>query len=73
MRKTKKFFTLVRPADRDIEEIVGIVRANGGLVYAENQASLYAERAKEILWTLPTSPAVTALENAVTYAVTRNR
>tara|TARA_B110000438_G_scaffold255487_1_gene262315 strand:+ start:502 stop:1509 length:1008 start_codon:yes stop_codon:yes gene_type:complete len=73
LRETKKFFTLAQPTDRDIEEIVGIVRANGGLVYAENQASLYAERAKEILWTLPTSPAVKALENAVTYAVTRNR
>jgi len=73
LRETKSFFTLVEPTDTDIEEIVGVVRAKGGLAYAENQANLYAERAKEILWTLPTSPAVTALENAVTYAVTRNR
>ncbi len=73
LRETKSFFTLVEPTDTDIEEIVGVVRAKGGLAYAENQANLYAERAKEILWTLPTSPAVTALENAVTYSVTRNR
>jgi len=73
LKKTKNFFTLVEPTDRDIEEIVGIVRASGGLIYAESKANLYAERAKELLRTLPMSPSVTALNNAVTYAVTRDR
>ena len=73
LQETRKFFTLIQPTDRDIEKLVEIVIENGGLDYAEGQAQMYAERAREILWNLPESPAVTALENAVTYTVTRDR
>ena len=73
LKETRKFFTLIEPADRDIEKIVEIVSVTGGLDYAEKQAQLYAERAKEILRKFPESPAVTALDNAVTYTVTRDR
>ena len=73
LQETRKFFTLIEPTDRDIEKLVEIVSENGGLDYAKEQAQMYAERAREILWDLPQSPAVTALENAVTYTVTRDR
>lgn len=73
LKETRKFFTLVEPTDVDIQKMVEIVRENGGLDYAESQADKYAERAKEILWTLPSGPASKALENAVTYTVTRDR
>ena len=72
-REIRHFFTLVEAADEDIERVIEIVHDRGGLDYANEQAYLYAQRAWEVLATLPEDPAVDALRDAVTYAIGRDR
>ena len=72
-REIRDFFTLVEASDEDIERVIEIVHARGGLDYANEQADLYAARAWEELRRLPEDPAVDALRDAVAYAVGRDR
>ena len=72
-REIRHFFTLVEAADEDIERVIEIVHDRGGLDYANEQADLYAQRAWEVLATLPEDPAVDALRDAVTYTIGRDR
>ncbi len=72
-REIRDFFTLVEPADEDIDRVIEIVHDRGGLHYANERADQYAARAWEALDGLPEDPAVEALRDAVTYAVGRDR
>jgi octaprenyl-diphosphate synthase len=72
-REIRDFFTLVEPADEDIDRVIEIVHDGAGLDYANERANLYAERAWEALGSLPGDPAVDALRDAVTYTVGRDR
>jgi len=73
MAEIRDFFTLVEASDEDIQCVIGIVRDRGGLLYARDQANLYAERADEVLRDLPEDLAVEGLRSAVAYAVKRDR
>jgi octaprenyl-diphosphate synthase len=72
-REIRDFFTLVNPADEDIDRVIEIVHDRGGLDYAREQADLYAGRAREALGDVPQDPAVDALRDAATYTVGRVR
>jgi octaprenyl-diphosphate synthase len=69
----RAFFTLVDPTDEDIARVVEVVEERGGLVYAGERAAHYADLAFAALEELPEGPAVTALRDAVVYAVDRRR
>lgn len=69
----RRFFTLVDPSDDDIARVVGIVSERGGLDYARRRADHYARLAEEALVGLPEDPALSALRDAVSYAVDRSR
>lgn len=69
----REFFTLVEASEKNIERVIDIVDARGGLAYAKEQADLYAGRAWEELARLPADPAVEALRDAVAYTVGRDR
>ena len=73
MAEIRDFFTMVEASDEDIRRVIGIVRDRGGLLYARDQADLYAERADEALRDLPEDLAVEGLRSAVAYAVKRDR
>ncbi len=67
----RDFFTRIDPTDQEIARIVNIVVEQGGLDYANEVAERYAGQAREALKSLPDSPAVTSLFDAVNYAVDR--
>lgn len=69
----REFFTRVDPSDEEIERIVSIVEERGGLDYARERAGHYADLADDALSGLAESQAVTALRDAVSYAVDRRR
>jgi octaprenyl-diphosphate synthase len=69
----RRFFTLVDPSDPEIEAIIDIVRARGGLEYARNRAEEWAGRAEESLAGLPEGPALDALRESLAYAIDRSR
>ncbi len=71
-REIRDFFTLVEATDEDIDRVIEIVHARGGLDYANEQADLYAGRAWAALAALPQDPAVDALRDAVTYTIGRD-
>lgn len=72
-REIRHFFTRVDPSDEEIARIVGIVVERGGLRYAQQRATQYADLARAALAELPDGPAVDALEASVSYAVDRRR
>ena len=67
----RDFFTRIDPTDQEIARIVDIVVEHGGLDYANEVAEGYAGQARGALKSLPDSPAVTSLFDAVSYAVDR--
>lgn len=69
----RSFFTLADPGDEEISRVVEIVEERGGLAYATDRATHYAELADAALEELPGGPAVAALRDAVAYAVNRRR
>jgi octaprenyl-diphosphate synthase len=69
----RAFFTLADPADDDIARVVEIVRERGGLSYAEERAAYFADLAYSALEGIPDGVAVSALGDAVAYAVDRSR
>jgi octaprenyl-diphosphate synthase len=69
----RSFFTRIDPSDEEIDRIVEIVTAAGGLEYAAGVATRYAEEASAALAQVPAGPATEALVDAVTYAVDRRR
>jgi octaprenyl-diphosphate synthase len=73
MDEIRRLFTTVEPRDGDISRVVGLVTELGGLEYAQERASEYAERAEEALDGLDGGPALDALRSAVAYATRRSR
>ena len=72
-REVRAFFSLADPQDEDIERVVRIVAERGGLTYARERASRYAELALVALDEVVEGPAHGALRDAVAYAVDRRR
>jgi len=73
MSEIRKFFTLTKPSEEDIERVIGIVSERGGFSYARERAELYAERAYYALDDLPDDIAIEALRNTVQYTIGRDR
>jgi len=69
----RSFFTRVDPTDDEIARIVEIVVDRGGLEYAAEAATRYANLARIALSELPEGAATDALLDAVGYAVDRRR
>jgi octaprenyl-diphosphate synthase len=68
------FFTLVDAGEQEIGEIVEIVRRNGGLAYAREEARRYAAEAHAALDEVGESgPAMDSLRAAIAYAIERRR
>lgn len=59
------------PEDRDIAEVIGIVKEYGGLDYARRRGERFAEEAHESLTGLPDTPARAALTDAIAYVMDR--
>lgn len=72
-REIRSFFTRVDPTEEEIARIIAIVEERGGLDFAREHASRYAEQARSSLSLLPEGPAVEALSDAIIYAVDRRR
>lgn len=72
-REIRSFFTRVDPTDQEIERIVEIVVGQGGLEYAAETATRYADLALDALAEVPDGEAKDALRDAVRYAVDRRR
>jgi octaprenyl-diphosphate synthase len=72
-REIRSFFTVDEPADEQIDRIIEIVEARGGLDYARARADHYAELAVAASEGLPEGEARLALRDAVFYAVGRSR
>ena len=71
--EVRRLFTLVEPTDADVEGVVAIVKANGGLDYARGKALAYAAAAEEALANVPAGAPATALSHAIGYAIDRSR
>ena len=67
------FFAGGEPTDEEIDRLIRIVRARGGLDYARARARTYGQRAEAALDGLPDGEALAALKDAVWYAVDRRR
>lgn len=72
-QEIRTFFTRVDPTDEEIEQIIAIVSARGGLAYARERADYYAGMAIDAIDNLPEGAALNALRDAVFYAVDRRR
>lgn len=72
-REIRSFFTRVDPTDQEIARIVDIVVGHGGLEYAAETATRYADLALSALAEVPDGEARAALGDAVRYAVDRRR
>jgi octaprenyl-diphosphate synthase len=71
-RKTvEHFFADPQPDDRQINQIIELVRLNGGLDYARQKAGYFGETAAAALLELPASAATEALRDAVAYVIER--
>ena len=64
-------FAAEMPDDRDIAEVIGIVKEYGGLDYARRRGEQFAEEAHESLSGLPDTPARAALTDAIAYVMDR--
>jgi octaprenyl-diphosphate synthase len=69
----ESFFADPDPKDDEIEQVVELVRAHGGLDYAHRCAEEYGERAAEALNALPVGEATEALADAISYVIDRRR
>jgi octaprenyl-diphosphate synthase len=72
-REIRSFFTRIDPTDQEIARIVDIVVGHGGLEYAAETATRYADLALSALAEVPDGEAKAALGDAVRYAVDRRR
>ncbi len=66
-------FSAPEPPDERIAHVVDIVAERGGLDYARQRAQQYADDAESALDGLPEGSSLTALHEAIDYAVDRSR
>lgn len=64
-------FSLPEPGERDIANVVEIVRETGGLEFARRRGEEFASQAEEALADLPDSPARASLYDALAYVLDR--
>ena len=72
-RHIRSFFDTANPSDEDISRIIGIVEERGGLEYARVHADRCAQMAQSSLLGLSEDPALSALSDAVSWVVDRQR
>ena len=60
------------PSDGDVAEVIGIVKANGGLEYAREKGAVFAAEAREALAGLPETVARNALLESISYVMERH-
>ena len=72
-RAVEGLFADPEPSPEAVQEIVDIVEAHGGVETAREEARSRADRARDQLRRLPTSPCLEALSLAVDYVVERVR
>ena len=72
-KQVEEFFDNPEPQDAEIEVIIELVRARGGLEHAKSRALAFAQRARESLDGLPAGPALQALQESIAYVVERRR
>ena len=70
--EVRRVFTLVEPADDDIDRVIALVRENGGIEYARQKAIQYAELAEAAIRGMRPGPALDALTEAVFYVSDRS-
>jgi octaprenyl-diphosphate synthase len=70
-RDVDALFETAEPSDAQIERVIQIVTDNGGLEYAHRRGAAYAAQAAQALDGLPDSPTLTALHEALAYAMDR--
>ena len=71
--RVRHLFTLVEPGDEEIEDVIELVRRNGGLQYARHKAMGYANAANAATRGLTPGPALDALREAVLHVMDRSR
>lgn len=71
-KRVEALFTNEDPGDRDVADVIRIVKANGGLDYARERGALYAESAREALSALPETVARQALFESISYVMERH-
>ncbi|MEP6692188.1 MAG: polyprenyl synthetase family protein [Gemmatimonadaceae bacterium] len=72
-RIVERLFATGEPDDAMIHDVIRIVTDAGGLEYARARGEQYARDAEAALADLPDSPAVSALTDAIAYAMDRTR
>jgi octaprenyl-diphosphate synthase len=70
-RELEQFFADPQPSDEGIARVIGIVRENGGLDYAQDRANEYGAQAGAALESLPDGDATRALRHAIAYVTSR--
>ncbi len=68
----REFFTLLNPSDEDVTRIVSLVRQNGGIDYAREQAVAHVDAAESAIRHLCPGPALDALRETVLYVTDRS-
>jgi len=69
--RVEALFASAEPEDEAIAEVVGIVRAHGGLDYARRRADQFSREAEEALMELPEGTARASLLDSIAYVVER--
>ena len=72
-REVDALFDASEPSDEQIERVIGIVDESGGLEYARQRGNEYALAAEAALEGLPDTPVLSALHDAIAYAVNRSQ
>jgi octaprenyl-diphosphate synthase len=73
LREVEALFTTAEPDEEQVARVIEIVTDNGGLEYARRRGEQYAKEAEAALAGLPDTPAVTALADAIAYAMDRSQ
>lgn len=71
--KVQALMDTAEPTDAQVQAVVRLVEAAGGIAYAQGRASELARGAEAALEDLPPTPARDALRDAIAYAVERDR
>ncbi|MBU6364637.1 MAG: polyprenyl synthetase family protein [Gemmatimonadetes bacterium] len=70
-RRVEGLFANPEPTEDEIAEVIGVVRAHGGIDFARRRADQFSREAEEALDAVPESPARTALVEGIAYVVER--
>lgn len=71
-KKVDALFANPEPGDAEVREVIRIVSDNGGLEYAREKGSLFAQQAREALADVPDTVARNALIESISYVMERH-